>query len=108
MGNEGRIPVVWPCQGATEKELKKQLAGFLDNNIGWGQEPILGFPSMSPHRFGLEIFTQFQACHPNAILTHTRGKGEKGFDGVKTIEREVIYMVADLLGCSNPEDNIDG
>ena len=74
------------------------------NNGEWDVQPILGFPSMSPHPLGIHAFNIFQSQHTNAILTHTRGKGEKGFGGVQKLEKDVIKMTGNLLG----DDNVDG
>lgn len=90
--------VGWPRQRAKQKELWRTLVERCHANATWGKERIVGFPSMSPHKFGIRAFNLFQAQHTNAMLTHTRGDGEKGFDGVKDLEREVIMMLADLMG----------
>ena len=88
----------WPLHGANKDKITAILEDLEKDNIEWGKTAILGFPSMKPHPIGLETFHKFQDLHTNALLTHTRGHGEKGFDGVKDIERDLIAMVADLLG----------
>ena len=92
---------LWPRQGAKKTTVWDGLASMLDQNIKWGKDPVLGFPTMPPHPFGLAAFREAIGRHTNAILTHTRGDGEKGFDGVKTIERDLIMMMGDLLGSSS-------
>ena len=96
----------WPRQGIEEELINRALKEMLGQNKEWGRDIILGFPSMSPHPKGIEVFNVFQAKHTNAILTHTRGGGEKGFDGVKAIEKNLIISVANLLGLR--DGNVDG
>ena len=94
----------WPWRGTPNPILGLVLREMRRKNGEWGQQPILGFPSMSPHPIGSYAFNMFQRQHTNAILTHTRGRGEKGFSGVKELERDVIAMVGHLLG----DANVDG
>lgn len=96
----------WPSQATPKEKIEKTLVEKLGENASYSTTKILGFPTMSPHQLGLATFQAFQAQHSNAILCHTRGLGEKGFDGIKDLERDVIHMVADLLG-ANPS-LIDG
>ena len=94
----------WPWRGTTDPDLGHMLREMRRTNGEWGHAPILGFPSMSPHPIGIYAFNMFQPQHTNAILTHTRGRGEKGFHGVQALERDAIGMIGDLLG----DSNVDG
>ena len=105
MSNTGNLlDGKWPWHGTTDTKLEHVLRVMRHGNKEWDMEEILGFPSMSPHPIGIHTFNQFQSLHTNTILTHTRGRGEKGFDGAKNLERDVIGMVGNLLG----DNNVDG
>ncbi len=104
----------WPRHGANYTELWRILRKLHSKNGKWGKTRILGFPSMSPHPLGIKAFQLYQPRHTNAILTHTRGDGEKGFKGVQKLERSVIAMLADMLGAKHSRTagrwpwNVDG
>lgn len=101
----------WPRQGVKQPTIDAFLQKALKTNLAWGKWPVLGFPSMAPDAFAVSVYCRFIKRHCNAILTHTRGKGEKGFDGIKPVEKAVVYMLADLLGIGNHapiDDLVDG
>lgn len=91
---------LWPQFGADKNTIYKQLNEKLENVVKWGKSPILGFPTMSPHKLGIQVFQHVAGRHLNNLLTHTRGKGEKGFSGIQEIERDLIQMVGHLLGAT--------
>ncbi|MFC1656752.1 pyridoxal-dependent decarboxylase [Patescibacteria group bacterium] len=99
---------LWPRQGANKEEILSMIKERMGNTVDWGTTPVCGFPSMAPDEVGLEVFGLVQAYHPNAILCHTLSEGEKGFSGVQDLEREVVYMTAELLGVQDPVKDIDG
>ncbi len=99
--NAGLFTRRWPTYGLGYDRIRVALAEKLEANIKWGEVPILGFPSMAPHPLGLDVMSEFMARHTNAILTQTRGPGEKGFDGVHDIESDLISMVGHLLGATD-------
>ncbi len=94
----------WPRQGVNTQLIEAALQAEIEKNHTWGESTILGFPSMNPHPFGIQVFSSVQAKHANAILTHTRGDGEKGFKGTHNIEKALIHTVGDLLG----DSTVDG
>ncbi len=94
----------WPQEGADTAAIQETLQRLSNDNLCWGLDPILGFPSMRPDQFGMDVFNSYAGIHANALLTHTRGPGEKGFSGVQQVERDLIQMTGHLLGA----DNVDG
>ena len=94
----------WPQEGADVIAIKEILKHHNTGNLCWGLDTILGVPSMRPDQLGMEIYAEYAGVHANALLTHTRGPGEKGFSGVQKIERDLIQMTGHLLGA----DNVDG
>jgi tyrosine decarboxylase/aspartate 1-decarboxylase len=88
----------WPLVGAKDDTIRAFLDQQFKEAIRWGESEVLGFPSMSPHPFGLDILQQGFMLHANNIMTLTRSRGEKGFTGFQNIERDLINMVGNLLG----------
>ena len=90
---KNRILGLWPRKGANRQIIISRVWAEMGKTISWGETPVCGFPSMSPCEVGLEAFGIAQSYHPNAILCHTFSEGEKGFDGIKGLEREVVVRI---------------
>ncbi|GAB4506896.1 MAG: hypothetical protein Fur0017_31490 [Anaerolineales bacterium] len=113
------IEFQFPTKSKDEIDVLRVLRFASDDNLDrYQKELILGFPGTYPHELALKTFAIFSELNPNNIGTHThldksvkpeRGGERKAFYGVNQLERQVIYMLGDLLGVKNPvEKNIDG
>jgi tyrosine decarboxylase/aspartate 1-decarboxylase len=89
----------WPPMGRATEDIMQELRSALEENIDYGGEDlVVGFPGTTPAKIGVEAFELFLSNHANNITTHTSGEGEIGFDGTHRLERDAIFMMADLLG----------
>jgi len=94
----------------THDDILARLNTFSANTIDYRRDFILGFPTATPHDINVEVAQRFLLQHPNAIGLHTKRhekqESEVGFTGAQQAEREVVYMVADVLGAQQNE--VDG
>lgn len=67
---------------------------------------VFGFPGTTPHPISLEAYNIFAPFHANNIMTHTRGDSGRRFIETIEMEKEVVYMMAELLGAEPKK--IDG
>lgn len=96
----------WPLGGRPKEEILQTLCGALSENIDYAKDLVIGFPGTTPAQIGVEAFQMFLPKHPNNICTHTSGIGEVGFNGTQKLEREAIFMMADLLGAQSVDGYI--
>ncbi len=90
-----------------EKEVLEQAEAFMDENICYGKDKILGFPGTNAHPISKAIMAEWSEYHPNNIGVHTiEGEHEVGFNGTQEAEKQVIAMMADLIDASL--DEVDG
>ncbi|MFH0969244.1 MAG: pyridoxal-dependent decarboxylase [Patescibacteria group bacterium] len=94
---------------ASEEEIKRKVSLFMQKNIRYETHNILGFPGTTPLPISTEVYSDYLDYHSNNIGMHTnkdKGDSELGFGGSQEAERQVIEMVADLMGAL-PEE-VDG
>lgn len=112
----------FPDQGRPEFEvwanLYQRLSGSASEGLRWYQEgDILGFPGSYPLEIAREVFEHIMRLNPNNIMLHAKPstfekdkeERERGaFGPYQDMEREVISMLANLLGGNNSKGNISG
>jgi tyrosine decarboxylase/aspartate 1-decarboxylase len=105
LGNKPRPLWQRPTDDA---KIRQQIDNFAKQNIRYGEDKILGFPGTNPDPIATEIYSQHLSAHANNIGMHTNKKNasERGFSGTQEAERQVVEMMADLMGAS-PEE-VDG
>ena len=93
------------------EEINKILDQCLDDIIKYDNPDfpyIFPFPGTTPQPIAAEVFCKFSKYHPNNIGTATNNNCEKGFGGTQKLERNLIYMLGELCGSSDPEKELDG
>lgn len=99
---------IWQSS-ADDMEIRAQIQTFVEQNICYGKDKIIGFPGTAPEPIAVEVYGQYLDRHPNNIGMHTNKDMcdcEIGFSGTQAAEREVIAMVADLMNANSTE--VDG
>jgi len=101
-----------PQQGVLQHEIDAELKEALEspeNCIDYEKNPVLGFPGTTPSEIALRTHQLFAPRQPNNIGCHTVGKkAEVGFEGTQELERRLIYAVADMIGVTDPKQEVDG
>lgn len=84
----------------------KEIIDFLQEKtktiLNYKTDFVFGFPATTPHPISLEAYNIFAPFHANNIMTHTHGNSGRRFIETIEMEKEVVYMVAELLG-AEPE-----
>jgi tyrosine decarboxylase/aspartate 1-decarboxylase len=90
---------VWG-EALDKKEITKQVEKYIKRNIEYSQDKILGFPGTRADSFACDIYSMAIDAHPNNIGMHCNSEGdcEIGFAGSQEAEREVIKMLASIMG----------
>ncbi len=99
---------VWQSS-ADDESIWTQVQNFVEQNICYGQDKIVGFPGTIPESIAVEVHGKYLERHANNIGMHTNkatGNCELGFGGTQSAESEVIAMVADIMDADCHE--IDG
>lgn len=90
-----------------QEKILEETDRFMAKNICYGEDKVLGFPGTTPEPISVEIYCRHLERHPNNIGIFTnRTECEAGFEGTQEAERQVIAMVADLIGAT--PDKVDG
>lgn len=106
LGNKPRP--VWRDSIENEK-IKKRAKEFIEQNICYGKDKIIGFPGTTPMQIAVEVYSDCLSRHSNNIGMHVNKKKtqcEIGFAGTQKAESEVIAMLADLMDADACE--VDG
>jgi len=91
----------------SELKVLQQIEKFVEGNINYRKDLIMGFPGTNPELISTTVYSQYLDQHANNIGLHTMDKdSEVGFQGTQEAERQVIAMAADLMDASL--DEIDG
>ena len=91
----------WGWQGLNKDSVMDRLFRAKAKIINYKTDLVVGFPGTTPHSVAIKAFKMFLSCHPNNICTHTSEESEIGFLGTQELERETIFMMAELLGVKN-------
>ena len=105
MKKKGKSRPFWRKPMGTN-DILKSVSQFLGENIDYTDGNVLGFPGTPPLPIAVQAYTLALPGHPNNITMHTQAVSEDGFVGTQEAERQVLAMVADLLGADY--DEIDG
>lgn len=100
---------VWPSNSLPDAKIAERLKMAVQENISYGNTPILGFPGTRPLPAAIAAINQFLPIQANNIGFHTKAEpNEMGFEGTQALEKEYVYSLASLLGSEDPEVEIDG
>jgi len=106
LGNKPRP--IWQSS-AEDEEIRSQIQSFVERNICYGKDKVIGFPGTCPEPISVEVYSQYLDRHPNNIGMHTNKDMcdcEIGFSGTQDAERDVIAMISDLMDADTHE--VDG
>ena len=77
--------------------VREALDGIIDHRHS-GYPLILSFPMTRPLDIAIEAFKEAMPRQPNNIITTTNCDGEPEWAGTRELERQAVYMAAELLG----------
>ncbi|MCB1219350.1 MAG: hypothetical protein H7A35_10960 [Planctomycetales bacterium] len=101
----------WPDEGMDEAavlaRVREALDGIIDHRHS-GYPLILSFPMTRPLDIAISAFAEAMPRQPNNIITTTNCDGEPEWAGTRALEREAVFMAAELLGMADPAANADG
>jgi len=91
------MSISFPRIPAKKDDITKRLDIALEQNLDYQKGFILGYPGTTPHSSSTNALQKFIPQNPNNIGTHTSGVSEAGFVGTQKLERDSVFMVADLF-----------
>lgn len=102
---------LWPEDGLSDEgvmaRVREALDGIIDHRDP-GYPLILSFPMTRPLDIAVRAFAEVLPRQANNIITTTNSEGEPEWRGTRELERETVYMAAELLGMDDPVANADG
>jgi tyrosine decarboxylase/aspartate 1-decarboxylase len=114
------MPTAFPLTGSPETEVLAELHARASGLLNYKRDSVLGYPGTAPLDVALEAQHLYAELNPNNIMSHTHAPhprankraGEKAaFEVTQQLEREVLGMLADLLGgdtSASGQDEFDG
>jgi glutamate/tyrosine decarboxylase-like PLP-dependent enzyme len=106
------VTSLWNDAGKSEAEVlghvRDALERIVDRSPREGYPIVLSFPMTHPQAVAVEAFKLALPRQPNNIITTTRHRGELEHMGSRELEREAVYMAAELCGSSDPAAAVDG
>ena len=103
---------LWDSAGKSEDEVLSAVKDALGRNVDRSPREaypiVLSFPMTHPQAVAVEAFKLALPRQPNNIITTTRHRGELEHMGSRELEREAVYMAAELCGSADPQAEVDG
>ncbi len=92
---------------AVMARVREALDGIIDHRDP-GYPLILSFPMTRPLDIAVQAFQAVLPRQANNIITTTNCDGEPEWAGTRELERQALYMAAELLGMQDPPAQCDG
>lgn len=102
---------LWPEEGMNDEAVMARVRAALDGIVDHrnsGYPLIFSFPMTRPLEIAISAFAEAMPRQPNNIITTTNCAGEPEWAGTRELERQAIYMAAELLGMADPVAKADG